>query len=294
MDGIFINYRREDSAPYAGRLYDFLRRAFPENKVFMDIDAIDPGEDFVNAINTTLTASRVVIVVIGPSWTKVTDSAGNRRLDNPDDYVVRELSAALESSARVIPVLVGGAQMPGTDTLPHRLQPLARRNAIEISDTRYVTDAERLSGAISRVIHPVEERTASTQRLGDSPTKAPADLADALTIFKTLVWTSYALDVFTMFLQVARAGEREAMRMLVLDIVQLGFYAWLLVMLLRGKNWARIAVTALCVTIPVGLIIDFSHRSGAEIALNVVNGAVAVWIIRRMFSEPVRQIFLKR
>ena len=154
MSGLFINYRREDAAPYAGRLHDFLQRVFPDSKVFMDIDGIDLGEDFVYAINQKLAASKVVIAVIGPNWEKVIDGTGSRRLDNPDDYVVRELYSALESNMRVIPVLVGGAVMPRSDALPTRLQPLVRRNAIEISDTRFVTDAERLCAAIARVINP--------------------------------------------------------------------------------------------------------------------------------------------
>jgi hypothetical protein len=291
MDGIFINYRREDSAPYAGRLYDFLRRAFPNNKVFMDIDAIDPGEDFVEAINRTLTVSPVVIVVIGPNWTTIADGAGNRRLDNPDDYVVRELRAALETSARVIPVLVGGAHMPRTDTLPSNLQPLARRNALEISDTRFVTDAERLTGAISRVIRP--EEPSSKQRVADIPTKSAADRTDAITTFKTLLWTSYALDVLLVFAEVAKAGEGSTIPVLLFAIVFLGFAAWFNVKLLRGKNWARMAFIALfMVTLPAAFI-DFP-KSVTEMALDVVSLALSIWIIRLMFSEPVKLIFLKR
>jgi hypothetical protein len=48
---VFINYRREDTAPYAGRLYDRLTAHFGEGQVFIDIDQIEPGEDFVEAIN---------------------------------------------------------------------------------------------------------------------------------------------------------------------------------------------------------------------------------------------------
>ena len=96
MNGLFISYRREDTAPYAGRLCDFLRREFPDDDIFMDIDAIDPGEDFVDRINRTLAASKIVIAVIGPKWVQIADANGARRLDNPDDYVVRELCAALE------------------------------------------------------------------------------------------------------------------------------------------------------------------------------------------------------
>ena len=101
MSGLFINYRREDSAPYAGRLYDFLRKTFADRTVFMDIDAIDPGEDFVEAIDRTLMSSGIVLAVIGPSWLEVRDRHGNPRIANPDDYVYRELEAAIRTGAAV-------------------------------------------------------------------------------------------------------------------------------------------------------------------------------------------------
>ena len=190
MDGIFINYRRDDSAPYAGRLYDHLRRSFPGQKVFMDIDAIDPGEDFVDAINRTLESSRVVLAVIGRSWSAAADEAGKRRLDNPDDYVVRELSAALASKARVIPVLVGGASMPRTDALPVPLVALARRNAIEVSDSRFSFDADRLGAAIRKLLDPDGEHDWDKDAQRDSGNRAAvmkASARDALTTFKTVL-----------------------------------------------------------------------------------------------------------
>jgi hypothetical protein len=295
MGGIFINYRREDSSPYAGRLYDFLSQAFPENKVFMDIDAIDPGEDFIEAINATLTESRVVIAVIGPNWSNVTDKVGKRRLDNPDDYVVRELSTALESSARVIPVLVGGAEMPRTEVLPHRLQSLARRNAIEISDTRFVSDAGRLSAAITRIVRPVGESTKKKfQNLAGHPTEVTADLADKLTTLKTLVWTDYALGVPSMLATVANANEDVVFLLLFFWILILGIAAWFNVMLLRGKNWARMAYIVL---FALGLPLAFtesSDNSGAELALYVVSIGITVWVIRIVFTEPVKQIYLRK
>ena len=68
MKGVFISYRRDDSAPHAGRLCDYLRRTFPSISVFMDVEAIEPGADFVRAIDANLTSSAVVLAVIGPRW----------------------------------------------------------------------------------------------------------------------------------------------------------------------------------------------------------------------------------
>ena len=294
MSGLFINYRREDTAPYAGRLYDFLRRAFPDSKVFMDIDGIDPGEDFVYAINQTLSASKVVIAVIGPNWEKVTDGTGSRRLDNPDDYVARKLCAALESNVRVIPVLVGGAAMPRSDALPTRLQPLARRNAIEISDTRFVADAERLSSAIARVIDPTAPSAGSSQRTANVDTKRDSSLADAVTTFKTLLWTGYALSVLAVFVQLGRAKEEEVVPMLIFYILLLGFAPWFNVMLLRRKNWARMAFIALLFLSVPAVFLEWSDQSGAQVALNMVSIILSIWLVRMMFTEPIKGLFVRR
>ena len=147
---LFINYRREDTAPYAGRLYDRLIAHFGEDQVFIDIDQIEPGEDFVEAINSKVGACDIAIVSIGPNWLTVTDASGKRRLDDSEDFVRMEIVAALERKIRVIPVLVGGARMPRKHDLPEVLAPLSRRNAIELSETRFHSDVSRLIQAIEK------------------------------------------------------------------------------------------------------------------------------------------------
>ncbi|HEY5704609.1 MAG TPA: toll/interleukin-1 receptor domain-containing protein [Terrimicrobiaceae bacterium] len=296
MDGLFINYRREDSAPYAGRLYDFLRRRFPSHEVFMDIDAIDPGEDFVDAIDRTLSASRVVIAVIGPAWATAREASGSRRLDNLDDPVVRELSAALTSNARVIPVLVGGASMPRTDNLPTALHPLARRNAIEISDTRFLPDCERLTSAIARVIEPIEStgEPPPVQNRHASPKNRGVGFSTSISLatFKAVLWTAYAVGLLTV-LVFALSGRFSGGEMVFINLLLQGLGAWINVMILRGKNWARIAYVAL---LAMGLPSAFLSfiESGAEIALNFVGIFLSVWAIRIMFTAPVKQIFERR
>jgi len=98
----------------------------------------------------------VVVAVIGRSWLSITDKHGQRRLDNPDDYVRHELSAALARDMRVIPVLVQGAGMPKASELPDPLKPLARRNAIELSDLRWRFDVGELIKALKNAIAQAE------------------------------------------------------------------------------------------------------------------------------------------
>src|SRR4051794_19678564 len=133
MKGIFISYRRQDTAGYAGRLYDRLAGHFGADRVFMDVEGIEPGLDFVDAIERAVGSCEVLIVIIGPGWL-ATDSAGKRRLDDPKDFVRIETGAALARHIRVVPVLVDKAAMPLAEELPADLAPLVRRQAIELSN----------------------------------------------------------------------------------------------------------------------------------------------------------------
>src|SRR4051812_21100669 len=130
---IFINYRREDSAGHAGRLFDALSSHFA-GRLFMDVDTLEPGVDFVEAIEQAVGSCEALIVVIGREWLTIEDKAGRRRLDDPGDFVRLEVESALARSIRVIPVLVQDTPMPRAEELPASLARLARRNAIELSD----------------------------------------------------------------------------------------------------------------------------------------------------------------
>lgn len=147
---IFISYRRDDTAPYAGRLYDRLTAHFGAGQVFMDIDQIEPGEDFVEVIQRKVSACEIAIVLIGRHWLSSQDAEGRRRLDDPEDFVRLEVAASLDRKVRVVPVLVGGAAMPRMRDLPEAIATLARRNAIEISDARFHKDCDRLIESLSK------------------------------------------------------------------------------------------------------------------------------------------------
>jgi hypothetical protein len=171
MSRIFISYRRADSAMAAGRLYDHLSSHFGENLVFMDIDTIEPGEDFVEVIENAVTASSAVVVVIGPDWLTIMDATGQRRLDNPNDFVRLEIAAALERNIRVIPVLVDGATMPDADNLPEPLVKLTRRNALVVSNERFRYDVGKLIETLDKVAEvspskPEPKPTTPTEKIG--------------------------------------------------------------------------------------------------------------------------------
>ena len=161
---IFINYRRDDSAGYAGRLFDYLTAHFEAENVFMDIDTIEPGEDFRKVVANAVGTCDVVLVMIGKQWLSMLDAQGQRRLDDPRDWVRVEIASALANPrVRVIPVLVRDANMPGVHELPDELKELSWRNAIELSDTRFQHDANKLIGVIERVAGRLTKTPASQQ-----------------------------------------------------------------------------------------------------------------------------------
>ncbi len=162
---IFISYRRDDASYPAGRLYDRLLVRLPNNHIFIDVD-LDPGIDFVEAIETSVGSCDVLIAVIGNGWLLSSDKEGKRRLDNTEDFVRVEIATALKRNIRVIPILVDGASMPRSSDLPDDLKPLARRNAIEVSHNRFNADFGRLLVAIEAVLEKAEaERPEKKERL---------------------------------------------------------------------------------------------------------------------------------
>jgi len=158
---IFICYRREDSAYAAGRLFDRLSQHFGADNIFMDIDAIELGIDFVQRIREAVSSCDVLVAVIGRQWLNATDARGHRRLDNPNDFIRIELEAALERDIHIIPALVEGAIMPLEEELPEALAPLARRNGLIIGHTRFDSDVDRLIRGLEAIIKVVAERKAA-------------------------------------------------------------------------------------------------------------------------------------
>jgi hypothetical protein len=161
MARIFICYRREDASGHAGRLRDGLSARFGSDEVFLDHEAIGPGENFVQAMSGAIGSCEVFLAIIGKQWLSVTGRNGARRLDGPDDHVRCEIVEALGRSVRLIPILVEGAEMPRAAELPEPLKPLALRNAFALNDEEWESDVERLVA----VIQPgAPVRGASTRR----------------------------------------------------------------------------------------------------------------------------------
>jgi hypothetical protein len=146
---IFISYRRQSDSGVAGRIYDGLTRELPEASVFMDVDKLNPGDDFEQGLEKSLARCAVLLAVIGPDWADARDANGALRLSQEDDFVRMELGTALGKGVRVVPVLVQGARLPPSSALPPDLKALTKRQAFEIRHERFISDVQALAKSIA-------------------------------------------------------------------------------------------------------------------------------------------------
>lgn len=152
---IFVSYRRNDSADVTGRIYDRLAYSFGKATIFKDVDSIPFGVNFKTYLNDMIEKSNILLVVIGPQWLNIKDSEGERRLDDPADFVRIEIEAALKRKIVIVPLLVGGASMPTASQLPSSLEELAFYNGIPIrSDPDFHKDMNRLIHELGTQIKP--------------------------------------------------------------------------------------------------------------------------------------------
>lgn len=163
MPSIFLSYRRSDTSGHAGRLADALETRYGRDAVFHDVESIEAGALFDEAIEQAVANCRVFLPLIGDEWLNAAAPDGRRRLDDPADFVRREVAAALRRDVPVIPVLLEGAVMPSEATLPPDLQPLMRHQALELSETRWDYDVQRLVEAIDRKVGPSPPRLDTTR-----------------------------------------------------------------------------------------------------------------------------------
>jgi len=154
MPGIFISYRRNESAGHAGRLFDRLTARFGEDRVFMDVDTLNPSDHFATRIEKAIATADVMLVLIGPTWAAQAD-----RLARPADFIRREILAALRVECRLVPVCLDGAAMPDPAALPEDLQPLLRSEGAVLRHGEFVRDADHLADSLAAFVRPSAEAT---------------------------------------------------------------------------------------------------------------------------------------
>jgi hypothetical protein len=161
---IFISYRRDDEPGMATALYFQLERVFTAERIFMDVEGgISAGHDFVRIIQEQVAQCDVMLVVIGRGWLTATDDEGQVRLDNPEDFVRIEVDSAMQLDKLIIPVLINKTDMPRMKDLPDALKPLARRNAVRLTQERVRADMEGIVKVISQALADIEQERAAAE-----------------------------------------------------------------------------------------------------------------------------------
>jgi hypothetical protein len=198
MSLVFISYRREDSAGFAGRLCESLERRLGDGEVFRDADALEPGQDFVDAIAARLTQCKACLVLIGREWLDMTDGSGRRRLEQDNDYVRLEIAGALaRADVLVVPVLVEGVRMPSSEELPESIRALSRRQAVSLRDETWDADVDRLVSAVRASTRPRPLQ------------HAPRDRVDR----RTVGWVALAIALMLVAILAARYVQQSGTRL---------------------------------------------------------------------------------
>ncbi len=173
---IFVNYRRDDCAANALAIASYLEREFGANRVFIDLDRLRPGQNFPAELEKRLSACKVMLCLIGPGWLAARNEEGGRRIDDTEDWVRLEIERALDRGLVVVPVLVGGAQLPKASDLPEPLRQLIQRQAATITTNGFRTDM----GGLTRDIRAIA---------GGPPWAQIGIAAGALALAAALVFT---------------------------------------------------------------------------------------------------------
>ena len=150
---IFIAYRRDDSQGFAGRIHDRLVARFGADSVFRDINDIEPGRPWEEAIDDALGSSDVFVLLIGREWLDATDEEGQRRLDDPADRHRREIETAIGRRVRTFVALMEEAEMPRRKHLPQDSEALLTvpaLHAIRIADHAFDYGMGELIKSIER------------------------------------------------------------------------------------------------------------------------------------------------
>lgn len=189
MRAVFISYRRDDTAGEARALYKDLVVSLGEDSVFMDVDSIALGRDFREALHERLESCDIMLALIGDEWLDTNNVRGQRRLDDPDDFVRQEIAAALKRNIPVTPVLLQGVQMPTADELPKDLESLAYRNGFELRHNRWESDVQEMLARLGLVAD--QETAVDPATSATTATKAPPRV-------RGLLWGGAALVAVTL------------------------------------------------------------------------------------------------
>ncbi|NGZ11824.1 MAG: toll/interleukin-1 receptor domain-containing protein [Nitrospira sp. LK70] len=196
MAGIFISYRQADAKAWAIGLRDDLAKSFGDDQVFLDKDALGPG-NWRDQLQLALNQCSVVLAVIGRQWLTIADEQQRPRITLPDDAHRQEIALALNhQGVTVIPILVDDAAMPKAEQLPDDIRVLTDQQAYKVGDTkaRRKADLEVLIKGIESVggLTAKSDVSEAESDKGQSPWYKLDYSAVGIAFVLTVVWAMIA------------------------------------------------------------------------------------------------------
>jgi ABC-type multidrug transport system ATPase subunit len=232
---IFVSYRHLDSEGEAGRLYEHLSRHFGRDRIFMDVEDIRPGEDFVVKLKSAISQSAVLLAIIGPEWLSITGEDGNPRIHNDGDYVRKELELAIKYQKKVMPITIRGARMVSANKVPASLEKFASIQATDLRHKNFELDAKAIILLLEQWFTTQSyDATNPNHVVNSSPLRYPVDIPTSISTLRCEDITKtysvagmniVALDNLTVSLEVgslfAVGGRKDAGKSTLLRILSL-------------------------------------------------------------------------
>jgi hypothetical protein len=272
---VFINYRRRDTRHVAGRLRDRIVTQFGPDAVFVDVESILPGQDYVQAIDEAVSRCLVMCVLVGETWLRP-DPNGRRRIDDEHDRLRLEIEAGLRHRTVVIPVLVDEATMPKAADLPPSLQPLSRHQAVRIRYDSFTSDSDHLLTVIGRIAANDEHVTEGTI-VADTHTETTRTSRDSPSVVRRPAqWTTVAALVLAALYLVATSSEMDSV--VRTSRAHLPASGW----------WGALVWLLPVLPVAVAILLSVTRAgAGAGVALGCVAGA-AWWVVTSLVLVAAR------
>jgi hypothetical protein len=263
---VFISYRRDDAAGHAGRVHDRLAHELGKDLLFMDVDEMPLGVNFVKELEARLAFCDVLVAMIGPNWLNVRDKDGRRRLDDPNDFVRLEIAAALQQDIAVVPILLEDTPMPSADQLPKDLQKLPLHHGMNVRHSSFHIDMDKLIRGLKGKWRPADWRA-----LFASSTSRSQNRMEYSAKQEALLKSVFGLWYFHWLRQMVRRG---------LLVLLVGLFCWVLIEPSSFLAWGLLAL----VLLTLGLFLWWWHR---RFLLNEKRGTAAA---ARLTSEELGRL----
>ncbi|MFE0175531.1 TIR domain-containing protein [Streptomyces sp. NPDC059002] len=155
MHEIFINYRTQGGKEVGYMCDAVLSARFGTKSVFLAKKSLEPGRKYAEDIIEAVHRCHVLLALIDEHWLDAPDlrRPGRRALDNPQDWVRREIEEALDSGVLVVPLFIGRrVEQLDPNRLPKPLAELAEHQYARVELHSKDTDLARLGDRLARQV----------------------------------------------------------------------------------------------------------------------------------------------